>query len=67
MMAMTYNIGNTTSLKVSCKVGATISVWHDVYWTPKIKGIPCVYCPKYAASMEIILFQEKSKKMESLI
>lgn len=36
---MAYNIGNTTSSKVSCKVGATILVY-DLYGTPTLKSIP---------------------------
>ena len=37
MMPMAYDIGNTTSLNVSCKVGATILVC-DLCWTPKFKS-----------------------------
>lgn len=37
-MPMAYDIGNTTSFKVFCKVGATILVC-DLYWTPTCKSI----------------------------
>jgi hypothetical protein len=39
-MPMAYNIGNTTSFKVFCKVCETILVC-DLYWTPTCKSIPC--------------------------
>ena len=52
MMPMAYDIGNTTSLNVSCKVGATILVC-DLCWTPKFKTIP----PMWTVLMELVLLK----------